>query len=151
MTSDLRSPTLCDMAIGKEFKEFILRGNVVDLAVGVVVGTAFNAVVQSLVKDLITPLVGLLGGFNFAGMSATLNKSVFLFGTFLNTIVSFIIIAAVVFFLVVKPLNAMANRKAARTPVVTEEPTTKTCPFCISDIPIQATRCPNCTSVLSDN
>ncbi len=137
------------MSAAKEFKDFVLRGNVVDLAVGVIIGTAFNGVVQALVKDLITPLIGIAGGFNFSSLSATVNKSVFLFGTFLNSIVSFVIIALVVFFMIVKPINALTARAAARKVPPTPEANTKSCPFCITDIALAATRCPNCTSVLS--
>ncbi len=137
------------MSVAKEFKDFVLRGNVVDLAVGIIIGTAFTGVVQALVKDLITPLIGIAGGFNFSSLSATVNKSVFLFGTFLNAVVSFIIIALVVFFFIVKPINALSARAAAKKASPPPEPSTKSCPFCITDIAITATRCPNCTSVLS--
>ncbi len=137
------------MSVVKEFKDFVLRGNVVDLAVGVIIGTAFNGVVQALVKDLITPLIGIAGGFDFSKLSATVNKSIFLYGTFLNTVISFVIIALVVFFLIVKPINALSARAAAKKALPAPEPNTKSCPFCITDIAVAATRCPNCTSVLS--
>ncbi len=128
----------------EEFKTFILRGNVVDLAVAVVIGTAFGAVVSALVKDLITPLIAAIGGKpDFASLSFTVNKSPFMYGDFINSIVSFLIIAAVIFFLVVKPLNLlMTRRKQEPLP----DPTTRECPYCISEIPIKATRCAFCTA-----
>ncbi|MDA8386484.1 MAG: large conductance mechanosensitive channel protein MscL [Actinomycetota bacterium] len=133
------------MAVAKEFKDFILRGNVVDLAVGIMIGAAFNGVVQAFVKDLITPLIGIVGSFNFAGLHFTVNKSVFLVGDFLNIIVSFVILAIVIFFFVVKPVNHMMLRRKQPDAA----PTTKPCPFCATDIPLAATRCPACTSELA--
>lgn len=130
-----------------EFKKFILRGNVVDLAVGVVIGAAFNGVIQALVKDLITPIIAAIGGTKqFADASFTIHNSVFLYGDFINTLISFLIVAAAVFFVVVQPINKLtelANRSKG-----TDEPTTKKCPFCLSVIPKAASRCPNCTSRL---
>lgn len=132
----------------QEFKKFILRGNVVDLAVAVVIGAAFNSVVQALVKDVITPLIAAIGGQpNFSTLKFTINKSIFLYGDFLNAFVSFIILAAVVYFFVVAPINkltafAMRNKK-------TEDPTTKKCPECLSEIPKDATRCAFCTAKLA--
>ncbi|MDA8117535.1 MAG: large conductance mechanosensitive channel protein MscL [Actinomycetota bacterium] len=135
------------MAVAKEFKDFILRGNVVDLAVGIMIGAAFNGVVQGFVKDLITPLVGIVGSFNFAGLHFTVNKSVFLIGDFLNVVVSFLILALVVFFFVVKPVNhLMTMRKKPEAPAPA---TTKTCPYCMTAIALEATRCPACTSQLT--
>lgn len=132
-----------------EFKKFILRGNVVDLAVGVVIGAAFNSVIQALVKDLITPVIAAIGGTkHFADASFTIHNSVFLYGDFINTLISFLIVAVAVFFAVVQPINKLselANRAKG-----TVEPTTKKCPFCLSVIPKQATRCPDCTSRLED-
>ncbi len=133
------------MAVAKEFKDFILRGNVVDLAVGIMIGAAFNGVVQAFVKDLITPLIGIVGSFNFAGLHFTVNKSVFLVGDFLNIIVSFVILALVIFFFIVKPVNHMMSRRKQPDAA----PTTKPCPFCATDIPLAATRCPACTSELA--
>lgn len=128
-----------------EFKKFILRGNVVDLAVAVVVGAAFNSVVQGIVKDLITPLIAAIGGKqNFSSLSFKLHGSVFMYGDVVNLIISFIIIAAVVFFLVVQPINklqALANRGKAP-----EESTERKCPECLSSIPKAAKRCAFCTS-----
>jgi large conductance mechanosensitive channel len=126
------------------FKKFILRGNVVDLAVGVVVGAAFNSVVQAFVKDLLTPLIGIAGGTpNFSAWSFSIRNSTFMIGDFINNIVSFLIIAAVVYFLVVKPINKLMSFTKKQ-----ETPSKKVCPECFSDIPIKATRCPYCTSIL---
>lgn len=129
----------------KEFRKFIMRGNVVDLAVAVVVGAAFNSVVQGIVKDLITPLIAAIGGqHDFSSLSFTLNGSTFLYGDVINLVVSFLIIAAVIFFLVVQPLNklqSVANKR--KTP---EEPTERKCPECLSEIPKAARRCAFCTS-----
>ena len=126
-----------------DFKKFILRGNTIDLAVAFVVGAAFNGVVQSLVKDLITPLISALGGKpDFSNMYFTLNHSRFLYGDFVNTLISFLLIAAAVFFLVIQPINkllALTNR--LKTP---PDPTDKKCPECLSTIPHQATRCAFC-------
>ena len=129
----------------KEFKQFILRGNVVDLAVAVVIGTAFGAVVAAFVADIITPLIAaIFGKPSFASLSFTINNSMFLYGDFLNAIITFVSIAAAIFFFVVKPLNALAARRARGAPP--ESPTTKACPECLSDIPIAATRCAFCTT-----
>jgi large conductance mechanosensitive channel len=136
------------MKMLKEFKTFILRGNVVDLAVGIVIGAAFGAVVTALVKDLITPLVGILGKFDFSALHFVVNKSNFLIGDFLNAVVSFVILAAVIFFFVVRPVNTLVSRN--KKEVTAAEPTTKQCSYCASEIAIVATRCPFCTSVLSE-
>ncbi len=129
-----------------EFKEFILRGNVVDLAIAVVIGAAFGTIVQALVKDLITPLIAAIGGKpDFSALYFTINNSKFLWGDFINAVVSFLIIAAVVFFLVVRPLNALlARAKKGPEPVTTA----KDCPYCLSSIPIAATKCAFCTADL---
>lgn len=129
----------------KEFKKFILRGNVVDLAVAVVIGAAFNNVVQSLVKDLITPLLTAIGGQpNFSSLAFMIHGSKFTYGEFLNSLVSFLILATVVFFFVVTPINELTEltQKSRKT----EDPTTKKCPYCLSEIAIKAVRCPFCTS-----
>ncbi len=129
----------------KEFRQFILRGNVVDLAVAVVIGAAFGAVVTALIADIITPLIAaIFGKPSFASLSFTINQSTFLYGDFLNAVITFVTIAAAIFFLVVKPLNALAARRAAGEPV--EGPTTRACPECLSDIPLAARRCAHCTS-----
>lgn len=132
--------------VAQEFKEFILRGNVIDLAVAVVIGAAFAAVVNAAVIDLITPIIAAIGGQpNFADITFTINTSEFLIGDFINQVVSFLIIATVIFFLVVKPLNAVMER-ANRQP--TPDPTTTKCPACLSEVTIGATRCAFCTSEL---
>lgn len=131
----------------KEFRQFILRGNVVDLAVAVVVGVAFGAVVTALVADLITPLVAaIFGKPNFAGLSFTINHSTFLYGAFINAVVSFLVVAAAIFFLVVKPVNMLTARLAAREPH--KAAATRECPECLSDIPAAARRCAYCTSTV---
>jgi large conductance mechanosensitive channel len=131
------------MKAANDFKAFILRGNVVDLAVGIIIGAAFGAVVAAFVKDLITPLIAAIGGKpDFAALGFTINHSRFLLGDFINTVVSFLIIAAVVFFFVVRPVNALMNRRKTETPV---EATTRECPYCLSSIPMAATRCAFCT------
>ena len=129
----------------KEFRQFIMRGNVVDLAVAVVIGVAFGAVVTALITDIITPLIAaIFGKPSFASLSFTINNSTFLYGDFVNAVITFVTIAAAIFFLVVKPLNALAARRAAGAP--TESPTTRPCPECLSEIPIAARRCAHCTS-----
>ena len=132
----------------KEFREFILRGSLVELAVAVVIGTAFGAVVTALVKDLVTPLIAAIGGQpDFSALTFTINGSNFLYGDFINAVLAFLIIAAVVFFLVIKPVNAlMARRKVDTAP---DEPT-RSCPECLSDIPVAATRCAFCTSRVAE-
>ena len=130
----------------KEFREFILRGNLVDLAVAVVIGTAFAAVVTALVKDLITPLIAAVGGQpNFSGLKFEINGSEFLYGDFINALVAFLIIAAVVFFFVIKPVNALMARFQ---PAPAVDVKTRPCPECVSDIPVSATRCAFCTTVV---
>lgn len=130
----------------KEFREFILRGNLVDLAVAVVIGTAFGLVVSAFVKDLVTPLIAAIGGEpDFAGLTFTINGSRFLYGDFINALLTFLIIAAVVFFFVVKPVNALMARYQ---PAPAVDVKTRPCPECISDIPIAATRCAFCTSAV---
>lgn len=136
----------------KEFRKFILRGNVVDLAVAVVIGAAFNAVVQGLVKDLITPLIqGVTGGKTQAVQGIlhvdVINRHfIFNWGDFVSAIISFLIIAAVIFFLVVQPLNRLQAR--ANRNKTTEEPSQKKCPECLSTVPKAATRCAFCTTKL---
>ncbi len=129
----------------KEFKQFILRGNVVDLAVAVVVGAAFGAVVTALVADLVTPLVAaIFGKPDFSSLTFTINGSKFLYGDFLNALVAFLLVATALFFFVVKPINHLAQRaNRNKTPA---DPTEKKCPECLSTIPVKATRCAFCTS-----
>lgn len=126
----------------KDFRAFLLRDNVVDLAVAVVIGAAFGAVVTALVQDLVTPLLAIPGKTDFSSLSFTINESRFLYGHFLNVLISFVSIACAVFFFVVRPVNAlMARRKT--TPDV--ESTTKTCEHCLSSIPRAASACAFCT------
>ena len=128
----------------KEFKEFVLRGNVMDLAVGVIIGGAFGKIIASLVNDILMPLIGLLiGGIDFTGLAFTVGSATVAYGLFLNNLIDFLIIALVIF-LMVKSINRLA-RKPAPAPAA---PTTKECPHCFSVISIKATRCPNCTSEL---
>lgn len=132
--------------MGRDFKAFVLRGNVVDLAVGIVIGAAFGAVVTALVKDLITPLIAAIGGKpDFSSIAFTINRSRFLIGDFINAVASFLIIAAVVFFFVVRPVNVLMSRAKTETPVAV---TTRECPFCLSSIPLKASRCAFCTQEL---
>ncbi|OHA85325.1 MAG: mechanosensitive ion channel protein MscL [Candidatus Yonathbacteria bacterium RIFOXYC1_FULL_52_10] len=141
------------MSVIKEFKEFAMRGNVVDLAIGVVIGTAFGKIVSSLVSDVIMPPVGVLtGGVDFSNLVITLKEAsnataavTLNYGVFLNAVIDFAIVAFAIF-MVVKGMNNL-RRKAEKTEE--GEPTTKECPFCISTIPIKATRCPQCTAELS--
>ena len=129
------------------FKKFILRGNVVDLAVGIVIGAAFTGVVQSLVKGVIMPLIGIFGGIpDFSAWSATINGSRFLIGDFINALLSFLMIAAVVYFLVVKPVNALMARRKTEPPV---DENVRECPACLSSIPSAARRCAFCTTEFS--
>ncbi|HXW18662.1 MAG TPA: large conductance mechanosensitive channel protein MscL [Candidatus Acidoferrales bacterium] len=128
------------------FKQFLLRGNVVDLAVGVVIGAAFGAVVTALVKDLLTPLIAaVVKAPDFSNLFFTVNGSKFLYGEFVNATISFVIIAAAVYFLVVLPINALIARAHREPPV---DPTTRKCPECMSEIPIGARRCAYCTSTI---
>ena len=131
----------------KEFRQFILRGNLVDLAIAVVIGAAFGAVVAALVKDIITPIIAAIGGKpDFAQLTFTINGSRFFYGDFLNALLSFLIIAAVVFFLVVKPVNALMARYKSEPPV---DESTRECPECLSQVPKDARRCAYCTSEIA--
>jgi large conductance mechanosensitive channel protein len=127
----------------KDFKEFLLKGNLVDTAVGIVIGLAFAAVVTALVGDLITPLIAAIGGTaSFADLHFTINKSTFKYGDFLNAAITFITIAAVVFFLVIRPFNMLLDRFKSEPPT---DPTVRACPHCLSAIPAEATVCAHCT------
>ena len=124
------------------FKAFLLRGNVVDLAVAVVIGAAFGVLVSAFVKDLVTPLIAALGGQpDFGALYFTVNKSKFMYGDFFNAVIAFVIIAAVIYFFVVVPLNALIARSRKEPPA---DPTTKKCTECLSEIPIGAKRCAFC-------
>jgi len=132
----------------KDFKKFILRGNVVDLAVAVVIGAAFSAIVSALVKDLITPLIAsIYKQQQFANAHFTFRGSQFMYGDFINAVISFLIVAVVVFFLVVQPLNRLTSRANRNTE--TPEPSTKKCPECLSEVPLKAKRCAFCTTKLT--
>jgi large conductance mechanosensitive channel len=131
-----------------EFRQFILRGNVVDLAVGIVIGVAFAGVVQGLVRDLINPLIAaVFGKPDFSKFHFTVNHAVFLYGDFITRVITLVIIGVAVFFLVVKPVNVMIDR--FHLSPASQSPATKTCPACFTDIPRKANRCPNCTSELA--
>jgi len=126
----------------KGFKTFVLRGNVVDLAIAVVIGVAFGVVITAFVKDLVTPLIAALGGKpDFSGLYFTINHSKFLYGDFINAVIAFVIIAAVIYFFVVIPYQAMLERSRKEPPA---DPTTKKCPECLSEIPKDARRCAFC-------
>ena len=128
-----------------EFKTFILRGNVLDLAVAVVIGAAFAAIVTSLVENIITPIIAAIGGQpDFSALTFTINNSEFRYGAFINSLISFLIIGLVIFFLIIKPVNALMARVAP--PAAETEPAI--CPECLSVIPPDANRCPNCTTWL---
>jgi large conductance mechanosensitive channel len=129
------------------FKQFLLRGNVVDLAVGVVIGAAFGGVVTAFTKDLLTPFIAaVVGKPDFSAIKFTINGSNFLLGDFINAAVSFLIIATVVYYMVVLPVNALVSRARREPPA---DPTTKKCPECLSEIPIQAKRCAFCTTQIA--
>ena len=126
------------------FKQFLLRGNVVDLAVGVVIGAAFGTVVTAFVKDLLTPLIAaIVKKPDFSGFALEVNGSKFFYGAFINAVLSFVFVAAAVFYFVVKPVNAMMERRRAELPV---DAPTRPCPECLSDIPLAAHRCAFCTA-----
>lgn len=129
----------------KEFKDFIARGNLIDLAVAVVIGTAFAALVNSLVADLITPVIAaIFGKPDFSGLTFTINGSVFKYGSFINALITFLSIAAAIFFFVVKPMNVLQERIKKG-----EDATVKDCPECLSEIPAAAKRCAHCTTELA--
>lgn len=131
----------------KEFKAFLLRGNVVDLAVGVVIGAAFGSIVSALVSDLLTPLIAAIAKVpDFSDLIFTINGSKFMIGHFINTLISFILVAGAVFFFVVKPMNILIARSRKEMPA---NPTTKKCKECLSEIPVGAKRCAHCGQVVS--
>jgi large conductance mechanosensitive channel len=133
--------------MASEFKQFLLRGNVVDLAVGVVIGVAFGAVVAAFVEGLLMPLIGAVVGVpDFSAWQFTLNGSVVALGVFVNAVLAFVLVAAAVFFVVVRPVNALVSRSRTAPPA---DPTTKKCPECLSDVPLAARRCAHCTVVFA--
>ena len=140
----------------EEFKKFILRGNVMDMAVGVIVGGAFTAIVTSLNADILTPLLGIFGGTDFSYLTVTLgsgeNAPVLTYGNFLTAVINFLITALVIF-LLLKGINKLTEKLSSLSKKEEEvaAPTTKKCPFCMSEIDIQATRCHHCTSMLEEN
>ena len=131
------------MKMLKEFKEFIMRGNVMDLAVGVIIGGAFSAIVTSLTDDIISPVLGIFGGLNFDQLSVNVNGANIMYGKFITAIINFLIMALIIF-LMVKAINKIMSlgKKKEEEP----EPTTKVCPCCFTEIDIRAIKCPNCTS-----
>jgi len=134
------------MTILKEFKQFLLRGNVVDLAVGVVIGSAFGSLIAALVSDLLTPFIAAIAKVpDFSGLLFTLNGSQFKYGHLVNAIISFILVASAIFFFIVKPMNMLIERSHKEPPL---DPTTKKCPECLGEIPIQAKRCMHCTQIV---
>lgn len=133
-----------------EFKEFISRGNVMDMAVGIIIGGAFTSIVSSLVEDIINPILGIFGGMNFDQLSVTLfGEATLTYGKFITTVINFLIMALIVF-TIMKAMNGVAERLKHKEEETEAEPTTKECPFCRSEISILATRCPHCTSVLEE-
>ena len=129
----------------KEFKAFLLRGNVVDLAVAVVIGAAFGAVIASFVANILTPLIAIPGTTDFSDLKVTIGGGTFMYGQFLNDLLAFLLIAAAVFFFVVRPINALMARRKTQPDVESE---TKECPECLSNIPAAARRCAFCTTTL---
>ncbi len=130
-------------SMAQEFKKFIMRGNLVELAIAFIMGAVFAALVKAFIADLITPIIALIiGKPNFESLSFTINSSHFLYGDFINYLVTFLTTAAVVFFFIFKPYDRLVTRKAA------EQPGVKECPECTLNIPIKATRCPECTADL---
>jgi large conductance mechanosensitive channel len=131
-------------AIVRDFKAFLLRGNLVDMATGIVIGLAFAAVVTALVGDLVTPLIAaIFGSPDFGALSFTINGSEFHYGDFLNALIAFVLVAFVLFFLVIKPVNALVALAHREPPA---DPTTRNCPECLSEIPLEAKRCAFCTT-----
>jgi large conductance mechanosensitive channel len=131
----------------KDFKEFLLRGNLVDTAVGIVIGIAFAALVAAFVADFITPLIAaIFGKPNFSRLSFTIHHSTFRYGAFINALITFVAVAAAVFFFVVKPVNALMARRKVEPPV---DESVQTCPHCLSQIPSGASRCAFCTQLVA--
>lgn len=132
-----------------EFKEFLLRGNVVALAVAVIIGTAFTEIVNKISEAIVMPLIAALGGQpDFSEIGFTINNSYFSIGLLMNAIINFIIIAAIVFFVIVRPMNALMERSKTEEPI---DPSITKCPFCFTEVSVEATRCPACTSELASS
>lgn len=133
------------MSLLRDFKQFLMRGNLVELAVAFVMGAVFSALLKSFIADMITPIIALIFGQpNFSALSFTINSSHFLYGDFLNNVFTFLTTAAVMFFFVVRPYQALMARRTQ------EDPSTKACPECTSDIPLGARRCPLCTAEIGE-
>ena len=133
----------------QEFKEFIAQGNVMDMAVGIIIGAAFKAIVDSLVNDIISPIIGIIFKQDFSYIVITINGSEIRIGAFIMAVLDFFIVA-IILFSVIKAMNKVKKLASKPAPVVEEAPTTKVCPFCKSEIDITAVRCPHCTSVLDE-
>jgi large conductance mechanosensitive channel len=132
------------VSLAAEFKKFLMRGNLVELAVAFVIGVAFAALLKAFIADLITPIIALIFGRpNFGDLSFTINSSHFLYGDFINYLITFVVTALVIFLFVVKPYNALVARRAQ------DDPDEKECPECTSTIPVKARRCPECTAQLT--
>jgi len=135
------------MSVLSGFKQFVLRGNVIDLAVGVVIGASFGTVVTALVKDVLTPFIGAVAKVpDFSNLTFTLNGSKFMYGDLINAVISFLLIAASVYFFIVLPMNALIERSRKEPPA---DPTTKKCPECLSEIPREAKRCAHCAQLIA--
>ncbi len=132
----------------KEFKEFMNRGNVLDMAVGVIIGAAFKDIVTSLVDNIISPIIGLFGGKNFDAYQLVIGEATLKYGAFITTVINFLIMAFVIF-MMVKVMNGISKKFEKKEEETPAAPTTKTCPYCLSEIKIEATRCPHCTSELN--
>jgi large conductance mechanosensitive channel len=131
-----------------DFRTFVLRGNLVEIAIGIVIGIAFAALVTALVKDLMTPIIAaIFGKHDFSNLSFTIHRSRFLYGDFINAVITFVSIAAALFFFVVKPVNALMARRKTEPPV---DETVRACPECLSEIPVAARRCAFCTAQLAE-
>ena len=138
----------------EEFKKFIMRGNVMDMAVGVIVGGAFTAIVTSLNQDILTPILGIFGGTDFSNLKVTLgsgeNAPVLCYGNFITAVINFLITAFVIFILI-KAMNSLSSRLVKKEEMAPAAPTTKKCPYCCSEIPLEAVRCAHCTSILEES
>lgn len=137
-----------------EFKKFIMRGNVLDMAVGVIVGGAFTSIVTSLNQDILTPILGIFGGTDFSYLTVTLGKGenapVLCYGNFITAVLNFLITAFIIFCLI-KGINAIGDKVKKKEEAAPAAPTAKKCPYCLSEIPLEAVRCPHCTSHLDEN